>query len=257
MAFTDGVIPFFLTCIAGLSTTIGGLLVFSGVGSHRRNLGFIIGFSAGMMIYISLIELLPHAVQELGQFKAHSYFFAGLIGLAILDFIIPHTYIQKVIGRKHDIHDNHLFSTGLMISIGLILHNIPEGAAVFLGSVNDMHVGLLLAFAIALHNIPEGIAVAVPIYHATQSRRTAMIYTFIAGAAEPLGAVLAYILFLPYLTPTLISLLFAVVAGVMVYISFDELIPRCINSENPHRAIIGIGVGMFVAFFSLISVQFL
>jgi len=201
--------------------------------------------------------MLPSAVVTLGQLRAHSYFFAGLVGMAVLDYFIPHAFIQKIVGKKHPIHDARLFSAGLMIAVGLILHNIPEGLAVFLGSVHDINIGLLLAGAIAIHNIPEGIAVAVPIYHATQNRKTAEIYTLIAGIAEPLGGVLAYGLFMPHLTAHLISSLFAVVAGIMTYISFDELIPRCLKSGNPHHAIAGIGVGMFFVFFSLISAQFL
>lgn len=257
MDFSIFFIPFLLASIAGFSTYLGGLIGLTRFGVRKHNLGFFLGFSAGMMIYISLVELLPHAVSELGEQRAHVYFFIGLVGLAILDYFIPHSYIQQQLSKKHSIHDKGLFSTGIMVSVGLILHNMPEGAAVFLGSVNDIRIGVLLAFAIAIHNIPEGIAVAVPIYHATQNRKAALVYTLIAGIAEPFGALVAHLLFIPYLTQSLIALLFAVVAGIMTYISFDELLPRCIKSESPRRAIAGIGVGMFVAFFSLISVQLL
>lgn len=257
MIFFQNTTPFLLVCIAGLSTVIGGFIGLSRAGTNRYNIGFVLGFSAGMMVYISLLDLLPYAINQLSQITALSYFLAGFFVLAILDYFMPHTFIHNQLEKTHTIYDKKLFSTGIMISLGLVLHNMPEGAAVFLGSTNDIRLGALLALAIAIHNIPEGIAIAVPLYHATKSRKTALGYTIVASVAEPLGALCAYLLFMPILSPSLIATLFAIVGGIMTYISFDELLPRCIKSDSPHRAMIGIGAGMFIAFFSLNSVQLL
>jgi ZIP family zinc transporter len=246
------VIPFLLTLLAGLSTVIGSLIFLSHTFSERKFIGFFLGLSAGVMIYLSFIELLPYSIKGLGFLNANMFFFVGIIFMALVDFFIPHQYIEERISSKHKIFDRKLLSTGFVVIIGLVIHNFPEGMAVFLSSFSNMRLGILLAIAIAIHNIPEGIAVAAPIYHATLNKGKAIKYAFISGMAEPLGAIVAYFLLRPYLNRNIISYVFAVVAGIMVYISFDELLPACFKDDQGHRAIFGIIIGMVIAFCSLL-----
>ncbi len=178
MDFNQATIPFLLTLLAGLSTVLGSVLFLKHF-CKRKYLGFMLGLSAGVMIYLSFIELLPEAIKEVGFLNANLYFFLGIIVIGIIDFILPHHYLEEKICKRQKIIDPKLFSTGLMVTLGLTIHNIPEGMAVFLSSFSDLKLGFLLAFAIAIHNIPEGIAVSVPIFHATNSKLKAIQYSFI------------------------------------------------------------------------------
>lgn len=172
--------------------------------------------------------------------------------MALIDFALPHHYLEEKICQKQNIIDKKLLSTGLIVTIGLIIHNFPEGMAVFLSSFTSTRLGILLAIAIAIHNIPEGIAVSAPIYQATKNSSKAIKYAFISGIAEPLGAIIAYFLLKPYLNQNIISYIFALVAGVMVYISFDELLPACFKEGHSHRTIFGIISGMIIVSLSLL-----
>jgi len=252
MNFNEIIIPFLLTILAGLSTVVGSLIFLSSTFRKRRFISFFLGLSAGVMIYLSFIELLPYAIKEIGFSSANLFFFIGIIVMALIDFILPHHYLEEKICPRQNIIDPKLLSTGLVVTLGLIIHNFPEGMAVFLSSFTNIRFGILLAIAIAIHNIPEGIAVAAPIYHATQSKSKAIKYAFISGMAEPLGAVIAYLLLKPYLDQNILSYIFALVAGVMVYISFDELLPACFREGHGHRAILGIVSGMIIVSISLL-----
>jgi len=238
------IFPLLLTILAGLSTVIGSLLFFSRILSDSKFVGFFLGLSAGVMISISFMELLPMAIKDIGFLNANIYFFVGIILMAFIDFLIPHKYLEERISRKNKIVDSKMLSTAFMITIGLVIHNFPEGIAVFLSSYSDMRLGVILALTIAVHNIPEGIAIATPIYRATHSKAKAVKYAFIGGMAEPLGAIVAYLLLKPYFNQLILSYIFAVVAGVMTYISFDELLPACYRDEHGHNAILGIIIGM-------------
>jgi ZIP family zinc transporter len=141
--------------------------------------------------------------------------------------------------------------SGFMVAVGITIHNFPEGVAVFMSSLGSIKFGVLIAFATALHNIPEGVAVATPIYFTTRSKLKAFGYSLLAGIAEPLGAIVAYAVFRPYLSSNFLSYIFAFVAGIMVYISFDELLPSCFENSQGHTAIAGIVVGMLVMALSL------
>ncbi|MCL4365936.1 zinc transporter ZupT, partial [Patescibacteria group bacterium] len=218
------IIPFLLTLLAGLST-VAGSLIFLSHAFCKRKIGYFLGLSAGVMIYLSFVELLPYSIKGIGFLSANVYFFIGVIAMALVDFFLPHHCLEERICRKQKIIDQRLLSTGLVVTIGLIIHNFPEGMAVFLSSFTNVRLGVLLAIAIAIHNIPEGIAVAAPIYYSTQDKGKAVKYAFISGMAEPLGAIIAYLLLKPYLNQNILSYIFALVAGIMVYISFDELLP--------------------------------
>ena len=152
---------------------------------------------------------------------------------------------------KNGVKYDKLLVTGYLVAIGIIIHNFPEGIAVFMSSLGNMRFGILIAFATALHNIPEGVAVATPIFFATKSRRKALYYSFLAGIAEPIGAIITYALLRPFLTPIFLSYVFAFIAGIMVYLSFDELLPSCFENNEGHTAIAGIMTGMLVIAISL------
>ncbi len=245
-------IPFLLTLLAGLSTVLGSMIFLSHKFRKKEYIGFFLGISAGVMIYLSFIELLPYSIKNLGFLNANIFFFIGIIFMALLDFFIPHNYLEEKMCRTENVVDRKLLSTGFMVTLGLIIHNIPEGVAVFLSSLTDIKLGILLAMAITIHNIPEGIAVAAPIYHATLSKGKAIKYAFISGMAEPIGAIIAYFLLKPYLNQSILSYIFALVAGIMIYISFDELLPACFRDDQGHRAILGIVVGMMAVSISLV-----
>ena len=252
MNLNEIIIPFSLTLLAGLSTVVGSFIFLFHIFRKRKFISFFLGLSAGVMIYLSFMELLPFSIKELGFLSTNIFFFLGTITMALIDFLLPHHYLEEKICQKQKIIDPKLLSTGLVVTLGLIIHNFPEGMAVFLSSFTDMRLGILLAIAIAIHNIPEGIAVAAPIYHATQDKNKAIKYAFISGMAEPIGAIISYLLLKPYLNQNFISYIFALVAGVMVYISFDELLPACFREGHGHRAIVGIMTGMIIVSLSLL-----
>ena len=245
-------VPFILTFIAGFSTVLGALIFLYHRFCRRRFIGFFLGLSAGVMVYLSFVELLPYSIESLGFFSANLYFFLGIILMALIDFFLPHHYLEERICRRQPIFDHRLLSTGLVVTFGLFIHNIPEGMAVFLSSFSDLKLGVLLALAIAIHNIPEGIAVAAPIYHATQDKKKAVAFSFISGMAEPLGSIITYLLLKPYLNSNILSLIFALVAGVMIYISLDELLPASFRDQRGHHAILGVVSGMMIVSLSML-----
>lgn len=245
-------IAFLLSALAGLSTTIGGFLFLSKRLCQKNYLSFFLGLSAGVMIYLSFVELLPEAIESLGFFQANLFFFLGLIIMAIIDFAIPHHYLEKKMCSRNEKIDPKMLSTGIVVTIGLIIHNLPEGMAVFMSSYSNIKLGVLLASAIAIHNIPEGVAVAVPIYFATLNKTKAVKYTFIAGIAEPVGALIAYFLLKPWLSQNFLAYIFSIVAGIMVYISFDELLPASFRDDDGHKALFGLVIGMIAVSTSLL-----
>ena len=252
MNFNEIIVPFILTLLAGLSTVLGAAIFLSGNFCKRKYIGFFLGLSAGVMIYLSFIELLSYAIKNIGFQNANIFFFVGVLFMALIDFLLPHHYLEERVCRNQSIFDRKLLSTGIVVTIGLLIHNFPEGMAVFLSSFTNIKLGIILAIAIAIHNIPEGIAVAAPIYYATKNKTKAIKYAFISGMAEPFGAIISYLILKPYLNLNILSYIFALVAGVMVYISFDELLPACFKDGQGHKAILGIMTGMIIVFLSLL-----
>jgi zinc transporter, ZIP family len=242
--------PFVLTLVAGLSTAIGSLVFIFLKRFEASRLVFLLGVSAGAMLYISFVELLRVAIVDLGFIKANLYFIAGMALMFVIDVVIPHQYIQEE-EKGVDIAEKKLYRTGVLVALGIAIHNLPEGLAVFISAVADMKLGVALATAIAIHNIPEGIAVAVPIYYATKSRSKAFIYSVLSGLAEPVGALLGIYLLQSYLSKDLIGMLFAFVAGIMVFISLDELLPQVFGNKHHHGAIQGVMLGMLLVMLSL------
>lgn len=239
-----------LTTLAGLSTTLGSLLALAVRKPGPRFMSATLGFSAGVMVSVSFVELLQESIESIGFGYAHFGFFIGIIFIFLIDYLLPHQW-----AGHHDLpesrEENRLMRMGLLVALGIAIHNFPEGMATFAGTLKDANLGLAIAVAIAIHNIPEGLAVSAPVYAATKSRNKAFFWSFISGVAEPLGAGVAALFLLPFLTPTLLGLLLAFVAGVMVYIAFDELIPTSRSYGQEHTAILGVILGMAVMSLSL------
>ncbi len=239
-----------LTALAGLSTTIGSLLGIFVRKPGPRFMALTLGFSGGVMILVSFVELLAGGIEAVGFGLAHVAFFAGMLGMFLIDFLIPHEYMaerHKTEGRAQET----LLKTGLLVALGIGIHNFPEGMATFAGTLQDVSLGAAIAVAIAIHNIPEGLAVSAPVYAATGSRSKAFLWSFLSGVAEPVGAVVAALILLPFLNATVLGLMLSVVAGIMVFISLDELVPVARSFGQEHLSIAGVVMGMAVMAASL------
>ncbi len=256
-----------ITLLAGLATGIGSTIAFFAKKTNTKFLSTSLGFSAGVMIYISFVEIFPEAQgfisEEVSytnaQIIAIGGFFFGMLLIALIDRLVPafenpHE-IKKVEEIKESEEENKkrkLYRMGMLSAFAIAIHNFPEGIATFLVALQDIKLGLPIAIAIAIHNIPEGIAISVPIYHATGSRKKAFKYSFLSGLAEPLGAVFALLILAPFLNQVIFGFVFASVAGIMVFISIDELLPAAREYGRPHLAIYGLIAGMGVMAVSLI-----
>jgi len=255
---------FFLTMLAGLSTGIGSALAFFAKRTNQKFLSGALGFSAGVMIYVSTIEIFAKARESLaavygstkGYWITTITFFAGIAVIGIIDKLVPET------GNPHEMHDvdemdspgdssKALLRMGLFSALAVTIHNFPEGLATFMGALHDPTMGISITVAIAIHNIPEGIAVSVPIYYATGNRRKAFIYSFLSGLSELVGAVIGFFLLRTILNDAMFGIVFAAVAGIMVYISLDELLPAAEKYGKHHIAIAGVIAGMAVMALSL------
>jgi len=249
MEKTQIFLPLALAFLAGIFTVIGSLVSFAIRDFKQSYLQFSLGLSAGVMIYLSFVELLHISINNIGFLLSNVGFFSGVALMMLVDFLIPHEYIGEklcVTGRE-----KRYMVAGIFTAIGIAIHNIPEGMAVFVTFLGDIKLGILIAIAIALHNIPEGIAVSMPIFYATKSRKKAIFYSFVSGMAEPLGAVIAFFILMPFLTQTVLFFSFAFVAGIMVFISFDELLPLSCEDKGYHISIAGVVTGMIIMALSL------
>lgn len=246
-------IAFLLTFLAGMSTMLGAAFAFSPVNRSPRSFAVALGFSAGVMVYISFVELLPEGVRHFteffgergGEWRGLLSFFMGIGLVALLDTLIPHIPNRR--GRPEELRSckhSPLYRIGILALIAITLHNLPEGLITLIGAVDDIHIGFILAIAIAIHNIPEGIAVAAPVYAATGSRKTALWYSFVAGIAEPIGAFLGYFLLSFCFMGVLCGFAFSAVAGIMVYLSLDQMLPTARAHTDPHWAMMGFVAGM-------------
>ena len=241
----------FLTTIAGLSTGIGGLIAFGAKSTDERFLSFSLGLSAGVMVYVSFMEMMPMSVELLSKSYASRMaelymllsFFAGIALIAIIDRLVPEDE------NPHEMQGNSK-SGKMPLAIGI--HNFPEGLATFASSMTQLDVAVPIVVAVAIHNIPEGIAVSVPIFHATGSKKKALKYSFLSGLAEPVGGLVGFMLLMTFWTPTVNALLLAFVSGIMIYISFDELLPGTERYGHHHCGIGGVICGMAVMAASLL-----
>ncbi|MBS3782206.1 MAG: zinc transporter ZupT [Candidatus Thermoplasmatota archaeon] len=251
---------FLLTTLAGLSAGIGGLTVFFIKKPKLSYLSPLLGFAAGVMIYISFAELLLEAIDGVGFLSANMAFFVGILFMFGLDKLVPHAHIDTEPDEFHkklskdEKTEARLKKAGVMTALGIALHNFPEGMAVFTVSLVDVSVGVSVAMAIAAHNIPEGIAVAVPIFYSSGSRAKGFGYSLLSGVAEPVGAAIGFLILYPFLTESVLSATLGFVGGIMVFISFDELLPISREYGDEHLSNLGLFLGMFIMMITLVLV---
>ncbi len=275
------VFAFMLTLFAGLSTGIGSLIAFFSKKSNTKFLSISLGFSAGVMIYVSMIEIFAKAqaslILELGKTRGSWMtviaFFGGIFVIGIIDKLIPSSenphelhsveemrddhpdnnhHVLQINKRKEAIKNKKLLRMGLFTALAISIHNFPEGLATFIAALRQPQIAVPIAIAIAIHNIPEGIAVSVPIYYATGSKKKAFLYSFLSGLSEPVGALLGYLILMPFINDVLMGIIFAFVSGIMVFISLDELLPSAREYGEHHLSIYGLVSGMMVMALSLL-----
>ncbi|MBM3314366.1 zinc transporter ZupT [candidate division WOR-3 bacterium] len=247
-----------LSALAATATTLGSLLGMAVRRPGKRFMAFSLGFSAGVMMFVSFAELLLSSISEIGFARAAIGFFGGMGVMFVVDLLVPHEFVGEHGGpaaKVCDFDSNALLRTGLLIALGIGIHNLPEGMATFAGALRSRGLGIAIASAIALHNIPEGIAVAVPVFCATGSRRKALLWSAMSGAAELAGALLAAAVLMPLLTDAFLAWVLAAVAGLMVFVSFDELIPGSYSYGHEHMSVGGVVGGMALMALSLLALR--
>lgn len=257
-------LAFGLTLFAGLSTGIGSVMAFFTKTTNTKFLSLALGFSAGVMIYVSFVEIFQKAKESLvsemglraGSWMTVTAFFGGILLIAIIDKLIPSFENPHEIRMVEDMDNKRnnakLMKMGTFTALAIAIHNFPEGLATFTAALNDPSLGIAIAIAIAIHNIPEGIAVSVPIYYASGNKKKAFWHSFLSGLAEPVGALVGYLILMPFITETTFGILFAGVAGIMVFISIDELLPAAREYGEHHLSIYGLIAGMVIMSFSLL-----
>lgn len=277
-------IAMLLTLFAGFSTAIGSIIAFFSRKDDLRVLSLGLGFSAGVMIYISFMEILPTALKDFkNHYDSHwaellglACFFGGILISLLIDKLIPkdvnpHEPKEDLSELKicslpqkgqnppkfhpgeklHQINTKALKRTGIFTALAIAIHNFPEGFATFISSLDNLTLGIAIAIAVAIHNIPEGLAVSLPIYHATGDKKKAFIYSALSGFAEPLGAFVGALILLPFIGDLTLAISFAVIAGIMVFISLDELLPAAKTYDKAHDSLYGLILGMAIMALSL------
>ena len=269
-------LAFLVTLGAGLATGIGSTIAFFAKTTNKGFFAISIGFSAGVMIYLSFAEILPKATGYLAEYQdeaqaaglAAAALIAGMVLMAVIDALVPsganpHENTQvELLGDSQtrlpiaeEAKNKALLRMGVFVALAIAIHNFPEGLATFLLVLDDPQIGIALAIAVAMHNIPEGIAVSVPVYYATKSRIKAFRLSFLSGLAEPAGAVLGYLILSQFLNHFVLGIIFAMVAGVMIFLSIDTLLPTAKNSARGHLTVYGFILGMAVMALSLVLLR--
>ena len=285
-----------ITLLPGLATGIGSIIAFTAQRTNYRFLSVATGFSAGVMLYVSFVEIFFKGLTALtgrfGDYWGHwinaGSFFGGMLVIGLIDNLIPagenpheirsetetmplhdpsaplapSPQVSTALHLGHDHHHHKLMRMGLFTALAIGIHNFPEGLATFLAALENPHLGIAIAIAIALHNIPEGISVSVPIFYATGDRKRAFMYSLLSGLAEPVGAGVAYLILLflaggdeAVVPPELMGILFGGVAGIMVYISLDELLPTSRAYGKGHDSLFGLVAGMAIMALSLLLMR--
>lgn len=269
--FNDYLYAFLLTLFAGLSTSIGAIIAFYSKSKSDIILSLGLGFSAGVMIYVSFMEILKKSKDAFFQMTSNDItsellviicFFSGIALSAVIDKLIPedvNPHEPKSYGELEELKPNHkitnknsLHRTGVFTALAIGIHNFPEGFATFISSLDDISIGITIALAIAIHNIPEGMAISLPIFHATNNKKKAFWYSTLSGFAEPIGAIIGFFILFPLMGGATLGITFAIVAGIMIYISFDELLPAARVYGNAHTTILGLVLGMLIMAVSLL-----
>jgi ZIP family zinc transporter len=258
-----------LAMLAGLSTGIGGLMVIFFRKTSPVILSVMLGFSAGIMIYVSFIELYQEALTNLcsvhgpvsGKIMTALSFFFGLTLMAFINEFIPepnHPHHPKSMETSHGENSirekSRLLRTGIFTALAVTIHNFPEGIASYASAMKNPMLGFSVALAIAIHNIPEGIAISIPVYYATGNKRKAFVYSLFSGLSEPLGAVIAFLVLGQIISDNLFGIIFGAVSGIMVYISLDELLPASREYGEHNLSILGLMLGMAVMAISVIFI---
>ena len=266
------ILAFTVTLFAGLATGIGSAIAFLSKTTNKAFFALSMGFSAGVMIYLSFAEILPKAssyiAEEVGGVNAAAIaaaaLIAGMVLMALIDAVVPsgaNPHENTRVELMNDptgtlaeigIEQKRLLRMGVFVALAIAIHNFPEGLATFLLVLDDPEIGIALAIAVAMHNIPEGIAVSVPVYYATKSKIKAFRLSFLSGLAEPAGAVIGYLILAPFLNDFVLGVIFAMVAGVMVFLAVDTLLPTARNSSRGHITVYGLIGGMAVMASSLV-----
>ena len=254
-------IALLITLLAGLATAIGSVFAFVLKKDNLRALSVGLGFSAGVMIFLSFTDIIPSASEMLSQsfperheWVVYGGFIIGIITAILIDYFIPdHINEEDLLHPDEIVSAEHKIKrAGLLTAVAICVHNFPEGMATFLSASHDLTLGISVGLAIAIHNIPEGIAVALPVYHATGKKRYATLYAALSGISEPIGAIIGMIL-LHFLMPQImVGIAMAAVAGIMIYISFDTLLPLAREFGNWHLSMVGIISGMLFIWISLL-----
>lgn len=264
--FNEILFAFSLTLFAGLSTAIGSALAFFAKKSNYSFLSWALGFSAGVMLYLSFVEIFPKAFESLATELTEGWaytittlsFFGGMLITGLIDRLIPNRlnpHEPKDYETAEDIEKvdrSNLLRMGLFTALAITLHNLPEGMATFIAALQEPLLGVSLAIAIAIHNIPEGIAVSVPIYYATGSKKKAFFYSALSGLAEPIGAIIGFFILSFFLNDLMFGIIFSAVGGIMIYVALDELLPSAEKYGEHHKVIYGLVLGMAVMAASLI-----
>ena len=257
-------IAFSVTLLAALATVIGALVVVNANRSNPRLLAFGLAFAGGAMVYVSLVEILGKSAKSFGEVygEAVGYrwaaiaFFCGIALLALIDRLIPnpHAGLDKPApDGSAPLHDpKKVARVGLLAALAITAHNFPEGLATFFATLDSPVVGAPLAIAIAVHNIPEGVSIAIPVYYATGSKAKAVLAVFGSAMAEPVGALIGYAILAPFLSPPVFGAVFGLIAGVMVFLALDELLPAAKRYGRGHETTYGMVLGMALIALSLV-----
>lgn len=230
--------PFILCLLAGMSTLIGSLFIFI-KGNKENIIKCSLAFASGVMLSVSIFDLIP---ESLTLFYNSSHLFLKLTIFIIIGLIIP-LFIDKILPNKIE-KEGNLYKLGIFTMLAIIIHNIPEGIATYISSETNIKLGISITLAIAMHNIPEGISIAMPVYYATKNKKKAIGLTFISGMSEPLGALLAFLFLKPIINNTIMGALFAIIAGIMSYISIIELLPNALQYKEKKKTIISFLIGI-------------
>ena len=253
-----------MTLVAGLTTAVGGAIAFMVKKDNLKVLSVGLGFSAGVMIFLSLTDIIPEASELLAvnfpnvhEWMVFAGFILGIIVAILIDYFLPdHVDPDELANPDAPCNHHHKIKrAGLLTAIAICVHNFPEGMATFLTTTQNLTLGISVGLAIAIHNIPEGIAVALPIYHVTGKKRYAMLYASLSGISEPIGALIGMLLFTLFLPQVLVGILLAAVAGIMIYLSFDTLLPLSREYGNWHLSMIGIMTGILFIWAGLILLE--
>lgn len=274
------IIALIMSAIAGLSTVLGGFVTFFIKQNSLKFLSFGLGLSAGVMIFISLVDLYPESLEMISnqmgakfEWLSVAFFALGLFLAIIIDYFIPDHLQAQMFTKQLGANEKHIDSTdcaknenavisigkikkaGILTTIVVAIHNFPEGLATFFTTAENLSIGLGIVFAISIHNIPEGMAISIPVYQATHSKRKAFLYSFLSGMAEPLGGLFGFVVLNALFPNMCIGILFAFVAGIMTYISLDTLLPLSKDYDTGHYSISGVVLGLLIMGVALLIIK--